>query len=144
MHSSDTSRSSTNKPTHITPDILIENMTVSQIDNLATAFHYFVWPANPVDHGFTHHYVHHSDMNEIVEAIKYSQGLGLNSQQVDIFYCQVANCAIKGEPSYWLNKHDRIAAEYTYMQNLRYQREWLFVSVEWFNAACNMQLLWNN
>ena len=140
----DTSRSSTSKPTHITPDISTDDLTVDQINNLATAFHYFVWPANPVDHGFTNRARFGAEMNELVEAIRYSQNLGLSSEQVDIFYCQVAISCVGNEQTFWSNKHVRISAEYTYMQDMRYQQEILPLPMEWFSAACCMQLLWNN
>jgi len=91
-------------------------MTVEHIDNLAAAFHYFVWPNAPVDYGYHHPGFASLDMNEVIGAIKYAQTIGLDDVQVDIFYCKVAEFTVPNHVDkttcMWRNKHDRIASEY--------------------------------
>lgn len=50
-------------------------------------------------------------MNMAIEAIMYSQALGLDPLQVDVFYCRVAMFDVP-ELNWWHNKYKRSSDEY--------------------------------
>jgi hypothetical protein len=80
-------------------------LTVDQIDNLAAAFHYFVWPLQRVDHGMG------NSFNEVIEAIQYAKRLNLESLQIDLLYVRVA-MFVSPKQTMWKNKHERASEEY--------------------------------
>ena len=132
MPSSGTYESLPSKPTHIYPGTLIEELTVEQLNNLAAAFYYFIWPSAPVDHGFTATVRDATDLNVVMESIHYARGLGMSNLQIDVFYTRVAMFARapNTEATFWSNKHARVADEYnTQLQELLFKRAELCLSV---------------
>lgn len=128
MPSSDTLESSQSKPTLTTQTNSTEDLTAEELDAIAVAFHYFVYPNIPHEIRYTPNRLS-ADLNAIGACVEYSRDIGLTENQIDVIVQKMGMLTTKDEPTkfvshtHWTNAHERHSRQYMYERALRLERK---------------------
>lgn len=99
-------------------ELLTEPLSVDEIINLATAYHYFVWPPEREYYGESDtDWIDGSISNsKLTHAVYYASQIKLTPTQTSIFVCHIAKItnpnAFLNRHKYWERQHDQYVLVY--------------------------------